>query len=58
MKTATLIILVAVILVSVSSFAPTAQFSRAPPTTIVFSSDPKEAEDESLDLNLEEMFDM
>ena len=54
MKLAIVTILAAVTMSSVSAFAPAASFARAP--TAVFSD--KTEEEEGLDLNLEEMFDM
>ena len=55
MKLAIVAFLAAATMSSVSAFAPAASFARAP-TMAVFSD--KTEEEEGLDLNLEEMFDM
>ncbi|KAG7344327.1 hypothetical protein IV203_022335 [Nitzschia inconspicua] len=48
----------AITISSVSAFAPLSAASRSPRRTAVFSSEPETEDEEGLDLNLEEMFDM
>ncbi|KAG7370791.1 hypothetical protein IV203_019361 [Nitzschia inconspicua] len=47
----------AITISSASAFAPLSAASRSP-RTAVFSSEPETEDEEGLDLNLEEMFDM
>jgi len=58
MKTATSVYLFAFLATTAHAFAPSPFFGRSlPATTTLFSSEPEDEED-GLDLNLEEMFEM
>jgi hypothetical protein len=57
MKLVSILSLVALFASTANAFAPSPVFTRAVRTSQIFSSEPKE-EEEGLDLNLEEMFDM
>lgn len=57
MKTATSVCLVALFVATANAFAPSPVFGRSVRVAPLFSSEPEDDE-EGLDLNLEEMFEM
>jgi hypothetical protein len=57
MKTATSVCLVALFVATANAFAPSPLFGRSVRVAPLFSSEPEDDE-EGLDLNLEEMFEM